>query len=416
MKLAIPRGIVYHRVIDDLKWLIKSFFIRLNDRRLILAFERKFARLVGCNYCVAFPFARTAIYFALKSRNLPRGAEVIMPPISIKGILDVVIDLGLKPVFVDIDAETLCFEWAGLQHAINENTKAIIVTYLYGMVPDVEQIMSISKSNNLFVIEDFSQCLNGKYANKKVGGFGDIGVYSSSSIKTLDTYGGGLLVCNDGATYEAMKNAKLKLAPPDRISLVKKIYTDLVRNIATTRLVFNFAVFPLLKLLNYLKPDSVLKQTGERYTGTIDSLPAEWFTQYTSLQAAAGLEFIERLDLQDAERLRNVKLIKLAATNARYPAGVPQGENIYWQLIAFFEDSAATQKGLHRHGIDTARTSLLQISNLDAYQYKGITPNADRIYTHGLFVPAYPGLSETDIKRIIAALTPDNFHSQEEAV
>lgn len=403
MSLAIPRGIIYHRVVDDLKWLVRALFRRLDDETTVSEFALAFARLVGCRFAVAFPFARTAIYFALKSRNLPKGAEVIMPPISIKGILDVVLELGLKPVFVDIEPDTLCFKMEDLRRAISDNTQAIIVTYLYGIVPDVEQILSLCRESKLFIIEDFSQCLNGKFKGKKVGGFGHVGVYSASSIKTLDTYGGGLLVCDDESIYAAMDEERRRLSPPERVFLVKKIFTDLVRNVATTRLVFGLVVFPLLKLLNYFKPNSVLKQTGDRYAGMIHSLPQEWFTAYTSLQAAAGLEFIKRLETDDQGRLKNVRTIK-ASTSTRFPAGVAGGENIYWQLIVYFDDSAEMQKRLHRYGIDTARTSLLQISDLAAYPYRGNTPNAASLYTAGLFIPSYPGLSDADIKRIVTAL------------
>jgi hypothetical protein len=70
------------------------------------------------------------------------------------------------------------------------------------MVPNMEKMMSIFKEQNIFVIEDFSQCLNGKYQNKKVGTFGNVGIYSSSSIKTLDTYGGGLLICDSSELHK----------------------------------------------------------------------------------------------------------------------------------------------------------------------------------------------------------------------
>ena len=68
------------------------------------------------------------------------------------------------------------------------------------MVPNLNELIKFCNKNKLFVIEDFSQCLNGKFENKKVGTFGDIGVYSSSKTKTLDVYGGGLCVTNNSAT------------------------------------------------------------------------------------------------------------------------------------------------------------------------------------------------------------------------
>ena len=63
-------------------------------------------------------------------------------------------------------------------------------------MPDVERMARILKVRKVYMLEDFSQCLDGMYNGLKVGRFGDIGIYSASSIKTLDTFGGGLLVCD----------------------------------------------------------------------------------------------------------------------------------------------------------------------------------------------------------------------------
>ena len=89
--LAIPRGVIYHHLCDDFKRLFSCWTAQLDDIKAVKEFEGEFARLLGRKHCVAFPFARTAIYFILKAKNLPSGAEVIMPPITIKAILDVVL-------------------------------------------------------------------------------------------------------------------------------------------------------------------------------------------------------------------------------------------------------------------------------------------------------------------------------------
>ena len=90
---AIPRGIIYHRVMQDLSWLAKSLFVDLNKSPQIAEFEDEFATNMGRKHCIAFPSARIALYYSLKSLKLSEGSEIIMPPITIKGILDVVIDL-----------------------------------------------------------------------------------------------------------------------------------------------------------------------------------------------------------------------------------------------------------------------------------------------------------------------------------
>ena len=205
MQLNIPRGIIYHTLRQDFWAFFSSMFSVLDDEKIVNELEKKFADYVGGEYGVAFPYARIAIYFSLKSKCFAPGTEIIMPPITIKAILDVVLVLGMKPIFVDIDPNTLCFDTKQLQKSITPNTKAIIITYLYGMVPNLNLMLDVCRQNNLFVIEDFSQCLNGEYKNKKVGSFGDVGVYSSSSIKPFDTYGGGLLVTNNADLYKELR-------------------------------------------------------------------------------------------------------------------------------------------------------------------------------------------------------------------
>ena len=404
MIFAMPRGIICHRLSEDIKSLIQAIYSNLDDFSLVAKFESEFASYLKRKYCVAFPFARSAIYFALKAKNLPRHSEVIMPPITIKAILDVVLDLGLKPVFVDIDPDTFCFDIKQLNDTIGENTKAIIITYLFGIVPDLKKMISICRENNLFIIEDFSQCLNGKYNNKKVGSFGDVGVYSASSIKTLDTYGGGLLVSDDNALYVKMKEAQDGLLPPQRKPLIKKIITDLVRNIATTRFIFHIAVFPLIRLMNYLSPGSMMKQTGERDSSMIISLPEDWFTSYTSFQAMIGLKLINSVKNSDCERVKNVEKIKGNVKKIIFPLGNEKGKNVYWQFVVYFDQVDKVQKHLFSKKIDTATTSLKNMSSLPGYPQQIETPNADRLYTNGLFIPCYSGLKDEDIDHICNVL------------
>lgn len=405
LKLAIPRGIVYHNIGFDLKSIFNVLTTNLTNKKKVETFESLFAQSNQSKYCVAFPFARTAIYFALKSQNLPAGSEIIMPPITIKAILDVVLALDLKPVFVDIDPETLCFGEQALRAAISTNTKAVLTTYLFGMVPDLENLILICKEKNLFVIEDFSQCLNGKYNGKKVGNFGDVGIYSSSSIKTLDTYGGGILVTNNQEIFSQMKKDQATLTTPSRVRLLKNVITDLVRNVATSRLVFHVAVFPLLKHLNKVKSGSMIKHTGDRDQTMISSMPAEWFESYSSFQAQVGIDQLPLVVNTDNIRIKNVNRLKENCPNIKFPAGTAKSQNVYWQLVAYFKDRENIFNELTSKNVDTSTTSLVLISNMEKYPYQGKTPNAVRLYNNGFFIPAYPKLKSPEVSYIANVLS-----------
>ena len=197
MKLPISRGRISHTLFEDLVWLVRSVFSKINDSQTVTRFETTFAKYVGRKHCIVFPFARTGIHAVLKNLDLPEGSVVLMPPITIKPILDVVLDLKLVPVFVDIDQSTVCFSESAFTDALKSSPRVAILTYLFGIVPDVEALCKTLRNAGVFIIEDFSQCFNGKFRGDQIGSFGDVSVYSASSVKTLDTYGGGFVFTDD---------------------------------------------------------------------------------------------------------------------------------------------------------------------------------------------------------------------------
>ena len=100
--MAIPRTIVYHPIWFDVRNWFRTF--RLGSitpaeaEARVRDFEDRFSEYYGVQDTIAFPFARTALYASLKSQDFEKGSEVLMPPITIKPMMDVVISLGLKPV------------------------------------------------------------------------------------------------------------------------------------------------------------------------------------------------------------------------------------------------------------------------------------------------------------------------------
>lgn len=166
MKSAIPRGIIYRNLTEELKYLTKSLYSQLDDISEIDKFEKKFAKFNNSKYCISFPFARTAFYSILKFHKFKKGDEIILPPIQIKPMIEIVLNLKLKPVIVDLDKATLCYDLKDLKKKITYKTKGMLLTYLYGVVPDIRKIKDIV-GKKILIIEDFSQCLNGKFKKKR---------------------------------------------------------------------------------------------------------------------------------------------------------------------------------------------------------------------------------------------------------
>ena len=405
MKLPISRGRISHTLFEDLVWLVRSVFSKINDSQTVTRFETTFAKYVGRKHCIVFPFARTGIHAVLKNLDLPEGSVVLMPPITIKPILDVVLDLKLVPVFVDIDQSTVCFSESALTDALKSSPRVAILTYLFGIVPDVEALCKTLRNAGVFIIEDFSQCLNGKFRGDQIGSFGDVSVYSASSVKTLDTYGGGFVFTDDDKMAKRLGDSQRELSKPSRSRLIKKVQTDLIRNFASQPIVFALLTFPVLRFLTWRGGSKLTKFTGDRDQQPLPSLPAEWFESYTSIQAEVGLQQLKQMEEKDTKRKSAINQINSSHNFKDRPIGKDGGENVFWQYIVYADNFPEFQKQLTSRGVDCATTSLVKISGLESYPFQGVTPNADRLYSNGVYLPCYHQLTKTQISRISNALS-----------
>ena len=137
-----------------------------------------------------------ALQIALMSLDLQPGDEIITSDFTFAATVEVIALLRLKPVLVDIEEETFNINCDEIQKAITPKTKAIIPVHLFGQVANMDRVMDIAKTNNLFVIEDNAQGIGSTYfssnnTKQKSGTIGDIGTTSFFPSKNLGCYGDG---------------------------------------------------------------------------------------------------------------------------------------------------------------------------------------------------------------------------------
>ena len=403
MLSKVPRGSINHSLLDSLSYFFKSLISTLNNKEKIIEFENLFAEHVGRKYCVSFPFARTAIYYALKLNNFPKGTEVIMPPISIKGILDVVISLGLTPKYVDLDLNNFCFDEKKLHDAINEKTGAIIITYLFGTAPNIEKLIEICKKKNIFVLEDFSQGLNAKVNEKKLGCFGDCSIYSSSAIKQIDTFGGGHFFSDDEQFVLKIRKEQKSLNKSHRIFLVRKILKNLIYNFATNQILFNLLTKPILRLSKIFGAD-INRMTGNRDKRPLKKIPSQWFQSYTSFQAQVGIRELLRVTSFDEKRVEHAKKVMEFGQHLKFAQRNNKENHTYWQLVTYANNPEEFIKKLGSFGVDACTSSLELLSELKEYPGSTHTPNGSKIHKQGVFIPCFSRMSKFQKKIVYEAL------------
>ena len=169
-------------------------------------FESQFAQYIGTDYCVAGNSGTDALYMALRALDIGEGDEVITTPFTFIATSEVIVRVGAKPVFVDIDRDTFNLDLAKIPAAITEKTKAIIPVHLFGQPVDMTQLMAIANKYNLYVIEDCAQATGAAWNNQKVGSIGHVGCFSFFPTKNLGGCGdGGALTTNDATIADKIK-------------------------------------------------------------------------------------------------------------------------------------------------------------------------------------------------------------------
>lgn len=403
--MAIVRGRIYHTLSEDIQNWKKAKRHQGKTGSKVKELETRFAAHIGRKHCIAFSFARSALYHALQALNLPRGSEIIMPPITIKPMVDIVLQCGLKPIFVDISLKDYCFDLEELKQKITPNTKSAIITCLFGVVPDVQALIQLLQENNITIIEDFSHCLNAESNGTRLGNFSTVAIYSTSAMKTLDTYGGGLLLVDDEDLHNQLRKRRDEMSATSVSALRTRIRFVLLRNLLTQPLTFSLVTHPLLSLVKMFNPVLHQKLTGARLgLKPVEEFPEEWNDQYTELQAETGLKHLEFVEERDKERIKNVHWYFDSLSPQARERLVHEhngAKNVYWQLPIIVKDSEAFIKFMASRGIDTGSSNLSLCSQLDIYpQWVKETPNAAALKNRGMFIPIYGSLTQKQKQHI----------------
>ena len=164
-------------------------------------FEYDFAKYVGTKYAVATSSCTGALTLGLAAMGIGPGDEVILADTNWVATVSPIIQLGGKPVFIDISSDTWCIDEGLIESKINKNTKAIVATHLYGNLCEMDNIIAIAKRYGLTVIEDSAEAIGAVYKGRKAGSIGRFGTFSFHGTKTITTGEGGMFVTNDEKLY-----------------------------------------------------------------------------------------------------------------------------------------------------------------------------------------------------------------------
>lgn len=336
-----------HRVLDHGQYIMGPEVAEL---------ESKLCEYTGASHCITVASGTEALLIALMAIGIKPGDEVITTPFTFVATAEVIVLLGAKPVFVDIEPDTCNIDVSKIEAAITLKTKAIMPVSLYGQVADMDEINEIASRHNLIVIEDAAQSFGAEYKGKKSCNVSTIGCTSFFPSKPLGCYGdGGAIFTSDAELAKTMREI--------RVHGQEKRYVH----------------------------------TRVGVGGRMDTI-----------QCAVVLAKLERFEWEVDQRLKiGSRYNQLLKDKNEIVVQRSDRTSVYAQYTVFVRNRETVQQALLESGIPTAVHYPIPLNEQPAYKHlccPDCTPVAKEMAKKVMSLPMSPDLSKADQLEIVSKL------------
>lgn len=348
--------------------------------------ETWFAKNFNVSHAFTFTAARQAEYAVLKAYGISKNDEVLVQAFTCAAVVEPIIALSAKPVFVDIDRKTLSMNALDAKKKISKKTKAIILQHTFGIPGDIERIGKLAKENNLMLIEDCAHIIEGNYKGKKFGTFSDAAIFSFGRDKTISSVFGGAVISNNKNLGEKIKKLQ-NLAPYPSSGWV---YQQLFHPIFTSLVLYLFFLNKFLGKLSIF----ILRRIGLIIKPDITSSPQK----YPNSLAFLAFSQLNRIAEFNKRRLEIFRIYKkeLADLNLN----LPTGEHFYLRVPILVDNKEKLFSYFKSRNIYLGDW----YSNIIDPKTISTCPNAEDAAKKIVNLPSYPTLSQKDVQKIIKLL------------
>ncbi|MFA6304891.1 MAG: UDP-4-amino-4,6-dideoxy-N-acetyl-beta-L-altrosamine transaminase [Patescibacteria group bacterium] len=291
-------------------------------------FEIKLAKYSGVKYAVAVSNGTAALFLAYLAAGLKPGDEIITTPNSFVATTNMMLALGIKPVFVDISLATYNMDERNIIKALTKKTKAIVPVDFGGQAADLKTINLLAKKHGLLIIEDASHALGAKHYGKKIGQWADLTIFSFHPVKSITTGEGGAILTNNKNLYQ--KLLLLRSHGIHKNQQGRNVMTELGYNFRLTDLQSALGSSQLKKVDSFIKKRREVVKWYQAELKNLSQiiLPQEKPENYSSWH----LYVIRTKKISDRDMLGNFLTNKGIGINYHYPAIYKQP---YYQKIGF---------------------------------------------------------------------------------
>ena len=339
-------------------------------------FEERIGRLVGSEHAVAVNSCTAALHLALIAAGVEHGDDVITSPYTFVATAEAILYLGARPVFADIDPETLNIDPRAAERALTLRTRALLPIHIAGLPCDMKPLMALARSRRIRVIDDAAHALGASTAGRPIGSIANMTCFSFYATKNLTTGEGGMITLSDGRAARRIRRMRL----------------------------------------HGLTSDSWSRHTGARgWNYRIGELGYKY--NMTDLAAGMGLAQLRKFpSMQRRRRALARRYTNLLGACDAYDLPVEGPDSVHaWHLYILrlrpgvlrvgrdrlIEELGARGIGTSVHFIPLHRHPFYR----KAFGFRpGSFPNAERESARAITLPLYPALSDAAQGRVVNAL------------
>jgi len=333
----------------------------------IAEFEQGISEYIGSKYCLTFNSGTSALHAALAAYGIGKEDEVIVPSFTFIATANVPQFVGARSVFADIEEKTWGIDPNDVLEKITKNTRAIIPVHYGGCPCDITALRDIADDHNLFLIEDAAEAFGAKIGDRKVGTFGDSGMFSFCQNKILTTGEGGAMVTESRDIYEKMK---------------------LLRSHGR------------LETCDYFSTSSVMDYVSLGYNFRISNITAA-----LGIAQLNKVEKIIKIRREDASRY--IHDLNRIVPEISIPNIPPKYFHVYQLFSVIAQDRDSLIKYLDTEGI-MSKIYFSPVHLTDFYKntlnYQCTLPVTEKIAGSTISLPFYPGIPPSDIDSVVRAI------------
>jgi CDP-6-deoxy-D-xylo-4-hexulose-3-dehydrase len=383
MKYPLMRNNITREDLDAMIDHLKQDDPILTNGPICKKFEQSWSEWLGVKYSVFVNSGASANLLSMTALKIkyPEGGEVIVPPLTWISDVSSVLQCGFKPVFVDIDMDTLGMNTEGILNAITDKTRAVFLSHIQGFDALTDELITELKKRNILLIEDVCESHGATHNRQLCGTFGWMSNFSFYYAHHMTTIEGGMVCTNDKETYETIRMLRSH---------------GMVREVSDEKLKLAY------KISNpELNPDFIFAH-------------AAYNMRNTELGAILGLNQITRLNDNIEKRNRNHELFLSKLDHTKYYNGfkLVGASNYAFNLVLKEKNNELVTRLMNKmkaEGVEFRRGSagggnqLRQpyLKNIVTQDYHLQFPNTEHIHFYGFYIGNFPSMTKEEILEIV---------------